>query len=218
MKVMIAVPTADYVNAEFMRCLTKLCIHLAKEKVDFDLEIISGTLVYVARNRLAYRAIREKYTHVLWLDSDMTFGENILDDLSFCGKDVVCGAFVSRRPPFGPCVYTSIADPANMKKVENFGSEPFRVDGCGMAAVLTSVKALKTLLDEFGSIFTPMEEYGEDLAFCNRLKRCGIEIWCEPTVRPGHIAHIPVYAGEYLFGDRTEEEVNHHKRFGGADE
>lgn len=218
MKVMIAVPTTEYVNAEFLKCFTKLCIHLAKEGIDFEPEIVGGTLVYIARNHIAYRAINRGFTHVLWLDSDMTFGENILDDLLFCGKEVVCGAFVSRKPPFGPCVYSSIADPANMIKVERFGSEPFRVDGCGMATVLTSVKALKTVLETCGSIFHPTEYYGEDTAFCDRLKRCGIEIWCEPTVKPGHIAHVPVYAGEYLFGDRTAEELNNHKRFGGADE
>ena len=218
MKVMIAVPTGDYNNAQFTKCFNKLCNHLTEEKIDFDPEIISGTLVYVARNRIAYRAIQRGYTHVLWLDSDMVFNADIFEDLCFCGKEVVCGAFVSRKPPFRPCVYTSIADPANMEPVEYFGSEPFRVDGCGMATVLTSVKALKTVLDTCGTIFHPTEDYGEDLAFCDRLKRCGIEIWCDPTVRPGHIAHIPVYAGEYLFGDRTAEEVNNHKRFGGVDE
>ena len=200
MKLMVAVPTTDYVHAEFMKCLVKLSMHLAKCGVDVDVHIVGGTLVYIARNRLAGRAISLGYTHVLWLDSDMTFDENILDDLLFCGKDMVCGAFVSRRPPYGPCVYTDITDPANMKKDENFGTEPFRVDGCGFAAVLTSVSLLDAVQANFGTCFRPTEQYGEDLAFCDRVKQLGREIWCEPTVRPGHIAHVPVYAGEHLFG------------------
>ena len=130
----------------------------------------------------------------------MTFSDSIVEDLLFCGKDMVCGAFVSRRPPYGPCVYTDITDPANMKKVENFGTEPFRVDGCGFAAVLTSVSLLDAVQANFGTCFRPTEQYGEDLAFCDRVKQLGREIWCEPTVRPGHIAHVPVYAGEHLFG------------------
>ncbi|MBR2855124.1 MAG: hypothetical protein IKE81_12445, partial [Clostridia bacterium] len=55
--------------------------------------------MYYARNRLANKAINENYTHVLWLDSDMVFDEQIVDDLAEVGKDMVCGAFVSRRPP-----------------------------------------------------------------------------------------------------------------------
>lgn len=200
MKLLVAVPTVDYVSAEFMKCLCGLIKKLASDGVDFDYQIIAGTLVYWARNRLAKRAIDNGFTHVLWLDSDMTFKDDIVDDLLFCGKDMVCGAFVSRKPPYGPCVYSSIDDPGNMIKVENFGTEPFRVDGCGFATVLTSVDLLKAVWDRFDTCFRPTEDYGEDLAFCDRVKKLGREIWCEPTVRPGHIAHVPVYAGEHLFG------------------
>ena len=200
MRLMVAVPTVDYVPADFVKSLAKLSLRLGRERIPADVEIVGGTLVYIARNRLALRAIRDEYTHVLWLDSDMTFSDSIVEDLLFCGKDMVCGAFVSRRPPYGPCVYTDITDPANMKKVENFGTEPFRVDGCGFAAVLTSVSLLVAVQANFGTCFRPTEQYGEDLAFCDRVKQLGREIWCEPTVRPGHIAHVPVYAGEHLFG------------------
>lgn len=200
MRLMVAVPTTDYVHAEFMKCLVGLTKKLASDGVDFEEQIIGGTLIYWARNRIAHRAIDGGFTHVLWLDSDMTFKPDIVDDLLWCGKDMVCGAFVSRRPPYGPCVYTSIEDPANMTKVEDFGTEPFRVDGCGFAAVLTSVSLLKAVMDRFDTCFMPTEQYGEDMAFCDRVKQIGGEIWCEPTVRPGHIAHVPVYAGEHLFG------------------
>ena len=200
MRLMVAVPTTDYVHAEFMKCLVGLTKKLASDGVDFEEQIIGGTLIYWARNRIAHRAIEGGFTHVLWLDSDMTFKPDIVDDLLWCGKDMVCGAFVSRRPPYGPCVYTSIEDPANMTKVEDFGTEPFRVDGCGFAMVLTSVSLLKAVMDRFDTCFMPTEQYGEDMAFCDRVKQIGGEIWCEPTVRPGHIAHVPVYAGEHLFG------------------
>ena len=200
MKLMVAVPTVDYVPADFVRSLAQLSLRLGRERIPADVEIVGGTLVYIARNRLAHRAIRDGYTHVLWLDSDMIFRDSIVEDLLFCGKDMVCGAFVSRRPPYGPCVYTDISDPGNMKKVEGFGTEPFRVDGCGFAAVLTSVSLLDAVQSCFGTCFRPTEQYGEDLAFCDRVKQLGKEIWCDPTVRPGHIAHVPVYAGEHLFG------------------
>ena len=200
MRLLVAVPTVDYVPADFVKSLSQLCLRLGRGRIQADVQIIGGTLVYIARNRLAHRAILDEYTHVLWLDSDMTFSDSIVEDLLFCGKDMVCGAFVSRRPPYGPCVYTDISDPANMKKVENFGTEPFRVDGCGFATVLTSVSLLDAVQSNFGTCFRPTEQYGEDLAFCDRVKQLGMEIWCEPTVRPGHIAHVPVYAGEHLFG------------------
>ena len=200
MKLMVAVPTTDYVNAEFAKCLVKLAIQLKEDGVDFDVRIQGGTLVYIARNRLAGKAIDNGFTHVLWLDSDMVFGPQIVDDLLFCGKDMVCGAFVSRHPNYGPCVYKSIEDPGNLEPVDLFGTTPFRVDGCGFAAVLTSVELLKAVWDRFGTCFRPTEKYGEDIAFCDRVKQIGGEIWCDPSVRVGHIALTPVYPGDYLYG------------------
>ena len=199
MRLLIGVPTTDYVHAEFMKSLTALERKLIREGTDMDEMIIGGTLIYHARNKIAQHAINENFTHVLWLDSDMTFGENIVDDLLFCGKDMVCGAFIGRRPMFMPCVYEDIhAFP--MEKVHEFGTEPFRVDGCGFATVLTKVDVLRKVKEKYGTCFTPTEDFGEDLMFCERAKGVGTEIWCEPTVRPGHIAHIPVYAGKDMFG------------------
>ena len=193
MKLMIAGPTNDYVHADFVISLVKLTQELHRKGISHKVEILPGTLVYIARNRLAQKAVNEHFTHVLWLDSDMVFNEQVVDDLMDCGKEFVCGAFVSRRPPYGPCVYSSIKQ-YEITKVEHFGKEPFRVDGCGFACVLTTTELLMAVMQRFGNCFTPTEYYGEDLAFCWRVKNIGREIWCEPTVRPGHIAHIPVYA------------------------
>ena len=203
MKLLIAIPTTDYMPAGFVQSLTQLEAELNRKKVMFDVAIQAGTLVYIARDRLANRAVNEKYTHVLWLDSDMVFNNQVLDDLLDCGKEMVCGAFVSRRPPYGPCVYESIKRD-HIEKVKEFGTRPFRVDGCGFACVLTTTELIMAVKLKFGTAFQPTDYYGEDLAFCWRVGQIGREIWCEPTVRPGHIAHVPVYAGEKPFG-QTEE-------------
>lgn len=203
MKLLIAVPTTDYVHADFVKSLCDLTAELSRKRIAHKVEILAGTLVYIARTRLANKAINEGYTHVLWLDSDMVFTPNVVDDLMDCGKEMVCGAFVSRRPPYGPCVYNSIKK-NDIKKVEEFGTAPFRVDGCGFACVLTATELLQAVTQKFGTTFQPTDYYGEDLAFCWRVGQIGREIWCEPTVRPGHIAHVPVYAGDEFF-KKTEQ-------------
>ena len=52
MKLMIAVPTTDYVHAEFMRCLVELNAHLIRQGIDVTVRIMGGTLVYIARNKI----------------------------------------------------------------------------------------------------------------------------------------------------------------------
>ena len=35
------------------------------------------------------------------------------------------------------------------------------------------------------------------MAFCVRARELGYHIWCEPSVRLGHIGHNAVYPGEH---------------------
>ena len=54
------------------------------------------------------KAINGDWTHVLWLDSDMVFSENIVDDLQFCGQDFGTGIAHGRRKPFMSCLFKNI--------------------------------------------------------------------------------------------------------------
>lgn len=196
-KLLIAVPTTDYMPAEFVKSLTNLITHLQREGIRFAVEIQAGTLVYFARNKLAYKAVEEGFTHILFIDSDMVFDEFIVETLRFCGKPFVCGAFQNRRPPYGSCVFTQLKP---LTKVTEYGAAPFRVEGCGMACTMISSEILHDVQRQFGNCFDPAVidgvSFGEDLAFCWRALQTGAEIWCEPTARCGHIAHVPIWPGK----------------------
>lgn len=193
MKLMIAIPTTDYMHASFVQSLIRLVSWLKEKHVDHTVELVAGTLVYLARDKLARKAVNDGYTHVLWLDSDMVFGDEIVEDLTFINQDFVCGAFQARRPPYNSCVFKTLKP---QERVKDYGLEPFRVEGCGMACTLVSTEIMKAVLMQFGTCFVPMEDFGEDLAFCVRARKLGYQIWCDPTVRVGHIAHVPIWPGE----------------------
>jgi GT2 family glycosyltransferase len=192
---LIAVPTTDYLHAGFVKSLMDLSFRLHRDGVAHEIALEAGTLVYLARNRLANKAINEGFDRVLWLDSDMVFQPDIVDALEFCEKPFVCGAFQSRRPPYSSCVFKDIRL-KSLERVKEYGLRPFKVDGCGFACVLMKTEVLEAVSRKHGKCFTPMEDYGEDLAFCVRAKEQGYEIWCDPTARVGHIAHIPIWPGE----------------------
>ena len=195
MKLLIAVPTLENVSVDFMESLMNLACHLKDEGVDFKLKIEAGTLVYFARENLARWAIANRYTHVLWLDSDMVFHDEIVEDLQFCGKDIVTGIAHSRRPPFSSCLFTEIYPGVEKFKGE-YPQQAFKVAACGMACVLMSVKVLDAVYNKFGNMFQPLNEpltYGEDVAFCWRAAQCGFDIWAKPTVRVGHVGRRVIW-------------------------
>ena len=68
----------------------------------------------------------------------------------FCGKDMVCGAFVSRRPPYTPCIYSKLEPGGRVEKITEFGLNAFRVQGCGFACVLTSVDVIRDVQYQYG--------------------------------------------------------------------
>lgn len=208
MKLLIGVPCVDYMNTEFVKSLTALVLKIQRDGVDFTLFLNPGSLIHIARDRIASKAINEGYTHVLWLDSDMVFGTELLDDLMFCGKPFVTGICASRRQPYVGCVFSQIDDLNHLKRVEEIPDTAFEVQGCGFACVLIETEILKDVMTHNdGTCFLPMASYGEDLAFCMRARRLGHHIWAEPTVRPGHISHTAVYYPDDY--ERYMERIDH---------
>lgn len=194
MKLMIAIPTMETVPVVFMQSLIALCQHLEKENVPYKVVIEAGTLIYLARDVLACKAVNGKYTHVLWLDSDMVFSDHIFEDLLETGKSFVSGIAHGRRSPFLSCLFKDI-DLSKLTRwtLDEYPNDTFEVEGCGMACALTSVDILNNCLEQYKTCFTPITNYGEDLSFCKRVKSQGVRIWAEPTVRLGHVAHLTVY-------------------------
>lgn len=191
MKLLIAIPSHDYMHMDFVKSLLALCKRLEEDEVDYEVDIHGGTLVYHGRDALAKKAINEGFTDVLWLDADMVFTPDVLDDLMFSGKPFVTGIAHGRRPPHQSCLFTQIYP--EVKRFTEYPSGAFKIAGCGFACVLIKTEILRAVMDKHGTCFFPTRELGEDLAFCQRAAESGYDIYAEPSVRLGHIGHIAIY-------------------------
>lgn len=192
MRLLIAVPTMDTVPVQFLQSLTALERKLMRDGVNFEECIISGTLVYMARDKLAGKAVNEDFTHVLWLDSDMVFNDKLLDDLMMCKKPFVSCCYNGRRPGYQSCIFKSI-DLTHVERFEEYPREPFEIEGCGFGAVLMETEILKAVMLNFKTAFTPLPSLGEDIAFCFRARDLGYKLYAEPNVQLGHVGHIVIY-------------------------
>lgn len=206
MKLLIAIPTMDTVPVPFLTSLVALCRHLTAEKVEYDVEIEQGTLIYMARDRLASKAIQGNYDKVLWLDSDMVFHDGIFDDLLDTGKSFVSGIAHGRRSPFLSCLFKSIKLASLERwKYDDYPNDTFEVAGCGFACVLIDTAIIKAVMESCHTAFTPFPQYGEDLSFCGRAAQLGYKIYAEPTVRLGHVGHLTIYPED---AERYRDEVH----------
>ena len=190
MKLLIAVPAHDQIHTRFVESLVGLLQRLHADGVTADVKFIAGTLVYVARDRLAAHAVQNGYTHVLWLDADMVFDDELLYDLQFAHKDFVSGIAVSRRSPYVGCLFSDLS---RIQRVERIPNDTFRVQGCGFACVLIKTDILRAVREKYNTCFLPTSDLGEDLAFCRRATDCGFSIWAEPGAKVGHIGQLVIY-------------------------
>lgn len=206
-KLLIAIPCYDSMRPEFVQSLVALEDRLRRDGIPFEVKILAGTMVHMARDALARHAVNNDFTHVLWLDSDMVFGDSILEDLTMCGKDMVCGLFISRHNPYLSTLFSKLTP--EVVRVTEYPEEAFRICACGFACVFMRVEILRDVLNNNnGKCFLPTPRFSEDIAFCDRATQQGYEIWCEPTARVGHIGPVVIWPedGERLRGEIHELE------------
>lgn len=193
MKLLIAVPAMDYMVTDFVRSLVGLTNKLKDDGINFEVRFDVGSLIYFARDNLARYAMNNEFTHVLWLDSDMVFTDEILEDLQFSGKDFVTGICHSRRKPYSSCLFVEYWPNVTKWDKEDYPSNTFEVAACGFAAVLIDVEILRAVIMKYNTAFTPTEYFGEDVAFCDRARQLGYHIYAEPAVKVGHVGHVTIY-------------------------
>lgn len=206
MKLLIAIPTNDQMPYQFVESLTKLIKRLDADEIDYEVKFQSGTLVHVGRDKLALKAITGGFTHVLWLDSDMVFTEDLFSDLWDARKDFVTGIAHARREPYQSCIFTELY-PCISRWQGEYPKNLFKIEGCGMACVLMNVDVVRDVWEHHSTAFFPTRDLGEDLAFCKRAKDLGHEIWAEPMVKLGHVGHMVIYPDYEEFYRKSIVEV-----------
>lgn len=208
MKTIIAIPCMDMVHTAFMKSLM-----LVERVGEVSCAIECGSLIYDSRNKLLARALNTDADRMLWLDSDLDFEPDLMqrlsDDLD-SGLDIVSGLYFKRRPPYSPVIYKE----CELKTFEGLYAptastyddypkdEIFPVAACGFGCVMMSMNAVRKIVQKNGSLlFMPTAGFGEDLSFCMRARDAGVQIYCDSSVKLGHVGYKTY----------TEEEFNHVK-------
>lgn len=195
-RVLVGIPTTGTHKTVPMSCLLELQ-HGDDIKVEYA--IISGSLVYDARNNICKIAVEDNYDFLLFVDDDIEFPPFALKTLLAREKDIISGLYFGRRKPYDPIIYKQIIPRSDDVIPEtiteyNIDRELFKIDACGMGFCLINVDCIRKIVDDSDcSPFEPFKGLGEDISFCYRAKQSGFDIWCDTTFDLTHW-------GEYGFG------------------
>lgn len=205
MKTLICLPCMDMVHTAFLKSI------LGMRKVgETKYTITCSSLIYDSRNQMAKKAVEEGYDRVLWLDSDMDFEPDLMERLSKHideGKEFITGLYFTRKAPVRPVIYSECGyfekeDGAILPVVVWYDDYPkdsvFQVQAAGFGCVMMTTDLIKRVADKYGLPFAPMLGFGEDLSFCGRASQVGAEMWCDSTIKCGHVGLGTITENVYL--------------------
>lgn len=126
--------------------LTRLIRRSSKEGIGLATTEKHGALIAQSRNDIAKLAIENKCSHLLFIDSDMTFDDDALIRLLRFDRDIISGMAVARCEPFNPVAKIKDKD-GNWKVAEGLEEGRFRsdLDGVGCAFLLIKTKVFEDL-------------------------------------------------------------------------
>lgn len=186
MKILIAVPCMSMLPVEYVNSLLKL-----EHEGQCDIVHFPNSLIYSARDKLAFMAVQEKYDYLLFIDSDMVVPPDSIKRLLSHKKDIVCGLYFKRQYNYEPVIYKelkfSLLNHPTVEPITDYKDGLIEIEGCGMGLCLIKTEVFKTILQHDYSCFEPLPHLGEDFAFCIRARNSGYKIYCDTTLKCGHV-------------------------------
>lgn len=195
MKTLIAIPCMDNVAAPFAHSLATM-----EKTGECVISMNISSLIYDARNQLAAQALKAEADYILWLDSDMIVPPDVIPRMikhMEDGKDFVSGIYFRRRAPFAPVLYSRIDREGHADFNDYPEDTVFEIAGAGFGCCMTRVSMLEDIALNFKDWFTPFNNYGEDLSFCLRALECGYKLYCDSTIKCGHVGTVVVDESVY---------------------
>lgn len=199
MRLVIGGPTRDTVPASFALDLAQLYFFTKDWKLWpwVTLGLIQSTYVHVGRERFLAGAINQGATHVLWLDTDMTFPRDTAIRLAAHDQPIVaCNCVMKTDPP----LFTAQRDGQRVAtRPDSHGLEA--VDSVGMAVMLMRLDVVAHLSQPwFGhGLNVAGADIGEDIMFCQALRDAGYDIYIDHDLSK-EIGHI----GQYTYRPARE--------------
>jgi len=200
MRLAIGGPTRDTVPASFALDLAQLYAH-TRERGPWGSMVTVGfltaTYIHMGREYFLEASMLQGATHVLWLDTDMSFPPETAIRLALHEQPIVACNYLTRD---GTGRFTAKRDGQRIATTaESTGLEA--VDSVGFGVLLMRVDAaLKVSRPRFRHGLNATEgDIGEDHMFCRALRAAGHDIFIDHDVSK-EIGHI----GQHTYRTTTQ--------------
>lgn len=213
---LLAVPVADKVEHRTHTCLTNIFHSLILSGYEYAYHNKQSANLHASRNRAVQVAYENGCSHVLFIDSDMTFPdgvqggmENVVEQLLRHDRDIIGALAVRKRAPHFPNIANFDEENQWFVNILDWPEDALiEVDAIGTSTLLIKLSVFDRISEHFFSDIpfkdhnwfgfvqlrtnNSIKELGMDYSFCYRAMKAGLKIFCDTSIPIGHI-------GSYTF-------------------
>lgn len=171
--------------------------HLMKKPANSMMVFCHDRSPAKGRNLVIEAAIETNCTHILFVDDDMAMPEDALEKLLEHDLDVVSGLYLIGSYPHQPVIF-DLADEETGACLFSYliGDEPrlkpIVCAGFGFVLIKTSVfSKLEKPYVRLGEL--DPENWCDDVGFWNRLRKVGVQSYCDMECRIGHMKTMIIW-------------------------
>jgi hypothetical protein len=206
--VAVCIPSGDTWKAKTAKCVALMfsyfALHRVKGAASQKMSLISmqSSMLSFSRELSTKKALQAEATHVLFIDSDMTFPMNTANRLLEHKKDFVAANCTTRQKPVETVAHSLKGERLDSRG--KHGLEEVQHVGLAVTLVRTSViKALRPPLFLMDWIPELQAYCGEDVYFCQKLVAKEVKLFVDHDLSV-NVHHV----GSYSYGHDDLEEAD----------
>lgn len=189
-KILIAIPTARYIEADTFKSIYNLEI---PEGYETTFQYFYGYRVDQVRNLICDWVVRG-YDYLFSVDHDITFPPDTLKKMLAHDVDLVAGVYRQRLEPQAIEIYDLNQQRMTIEQI--YGQPLVPIGGCGFGCVLVKKEVIAGIgYPQFE--YHPALDHGntisEDTDFCKKAMNKGFKLWCNPSILCGHIGSTTMH-------------------------
>ena len=182
-KILIAIPTAKYIESETFKSIYDLKI---PEGYEVHFQTFYGYNIDQVRNLIADWVVRG-FDYLLSVDSDIIMQNDALEKMLAHDKDLVSGIYRQRLPVQTLEVYDAAM--RNIPPEQLPQNQLIRIGGCGFGCVLVKQKVFTDIgypQFEYHSAINHNDTFSEDVDFCKKATEKGFELYADTSIICDH--------------------------------
>lgn len=217
MQLHICIPSFDLVCADFMMSLTNMVMYIFQNPLpggeDLSIKITNrrGSLIVSSREEMVNSARLAGATHVMFLDSDMSFPEDALHRLFSRNEAFVAANYVQRSLPTRPNSISVLGEPKHTEE-DSTGIE--EVHSVGFGCCLIRMEVFDAMPQPWFDTYWFTNEkntrsfIGEDVYFCHKARHAGYKTYIDHDLSQ-NVTHIGVFEYTHAMADTSREWREH---------